>query len=98
MVISRSTKLDSWLMSSWQEGINYEETLAPMGKYTSIMALAAKLEWKIHQMDEETVFLYGVVKNEVYMEKSLEFETHDWQSHVYRWKKALYGSKQVWQD
>ena len=74
--------------------IDYEETSAPMGRYTSIMALAAKLEWKIHQMDEES-FLYGVVKNEVYIEQSLGFETHDRQSHVYRWEKALYGLKQV---
>ena len=36
--------------------IDYEETIAPMGRYASIMALAAKLEWKIHQMDEETIF------------------------------------------
>jgi hypothetical protein len=39
------------------------------GRYTSIMALVAKLEWKLHQMDEETVFLNGVVKDEVYMEQ-----------------------------
>ena len=36
--------------------LDYEENFAPMGRYTSIMALAAKLEWKIHQMDEEIVF------------------------------------------
>ena len=95
MVISGSTKLDSWLMGSWKEGIDYEETLSPMGRYTSIMALAAKLEWKLHQMDVETTFLNGVVKDKVYMEQSLGFETHDRQSHVYRWKKALYGLKQV---
>jgi hypothetical protein len=77
MVISRSTKLNSWLVGSWKEGIDYEETLAPMGGYTSIMTLAAKLEWKIHQMDEETVFLNDVVKDEVYMEQSLGFKTHD---------------------
>ena len=35
--------------------INYEETTAPMGRYTSIMVLAAKLEWRLHQTDEETV-------------------------------------------
>ena len=29
------------------------------------------------------------------MEQSLGFETHDRQSHVYRWKKALYELKQV---
>ena len=76
MEVSRSTKLDSWLGGSWKEGIDYEETLAPMAKYTSIMALAAKLEWKLHQMDVKTAFL-NVVKDEVYMEQSLGFETHD---------------------
>ena len=95
MEVSGSTKLDSWLMGSWKEGIDYEETLAPMGRYTSIMALVAKLEWKLHQMDVEIDFLNGVVKDEVYMEQSLGFETHDRQSHVYRLKKALYGLKQV---
>ena len=91
MEVSRSTKLDSWLV----EGIDYEETFAPMARYTSIMALAAKLGWKLHQMDEKTFFLNGLVKDEVYMEQSLGFETHDQQSHVYRWEKALYGLKQV---
>jgi len=95
MVISGSIKLDSWLVGSWKEGIDYEETLAPMGRYTSIMALAAKLEWKLHQMDMETTFLNGVVKDEVYMEQSLGFKTHDRQSHVYKRKKALYGLKQL---
>ena len=66
-----------------------------MARYTSIMALAAKLEWKLHQMDVETASLNGMVKDEVYMEQSLGFETHDRQSHVYRWKKALYGLNQV---
>ena len=38
--------------------IDYEETTAPMGRYTSIMVLAAKLEWRLHQMDEETVSVW----------------------------------------
>ena len=80
---------------SWKEGIDYEETLAPMARYTSIMALAAKLEWKLHQMDVKTTFLNGVVKDEVYLEQSLGFETHDRQSHVCRWEKSLYWLKQV---
>jgi len=28
------------------------------------------------------------------LEQPEEFETHDQESHVYRWKKALYGLKQ----
>ena len=35
--------------------IDYEETIVPMGRYTSIMALATKLEWRLHQTDEEIV-------------------------------------------
>ena len=72
--------------------IDYEETIAPMGRCTLIMALATKLEWKLHQMDVQTTFLNGVVKDKVYMEQSLGFETHGQQSRVY---KALYGLKQV---
>ena len=44
---------------------------------------------------EKQLFLNDVVKDEVYMEQSLGFETHDWWSHVYKWKKDLYGLKQV---
>lgn len=69
-----------------------------MARYTSIrviMALAAKLGWKLHQMDVKTNFLNGVVEEEVYMNQSLGFKTHDQQSHVYRMKKDLYGFKQA---
>ena len=65
-----------------------------MAKYTSmraIMALAAKLGWKLHQMDVKTTFLNGVVEEEVYVEQPLGFKTHDRQSHVGRLKKSLYG-------
>ena len=33
---------------SQKEGIDYEETFAPVARYTSIMAIATKLEWKLH--------------------------------------------------
>ena len=39
---------------SQKEGINYEETFAPVARYTyirSILALAAVMKWKVHQMD-----------------------------------------------
>ena len=56
---------------SQKEGIDYEETFAPVARYTSIraiMALATKLERKLHQIDVKTIFLNGVVEEEVYVE------------------------------
>ena len=35
------------------------------------------MKWKIHQMDVKTAFLNGVVEEEAYVEKPLDFETHD---------------------
>ena len=70
---------------SQREGIDYEETFDPVARYTSIraiMALDAKLGWKIHQMDVKTTFLNGVFEEEVCMEKPLGFETHDRKTHV----------------
>jgi hypothetical protein len=81
---------------SQKEGIDYEETFTHVARYTSIrtiIALAAKMEWKLHQMDVKTSFLNGVIKEEVYIEQPQGFEVEDRKSHVCRLKKALYGLK-----
>ena len=39
--------------------------------------MAAVMKWKVHQMDVKTTFFNGVVKEEVYVEQPLGFETHD---------------------
>ena len=56
---------------SQKESIDYEETFAPIARYASIrsiLALAAVMKWKVHQMDINISFLNGVVEEEVYME------------------------------
>jgi hypothetical protein len=83
---------------SQKEGIDYEETFAPVAKYTSIrtiIALAAKMKWKLHQMDVKTTFLNVVIEEEVYIEQPQGFEVKDRKTHVCRLKKALYGLKQA---
>jgi hypothetical protein len=83
---------------SQKEGIDYEETFAPVARYTSIrtiIALAAKMKWTLHQMDMKTTFLNGVIEEEVYIEQPQGFEVEDMRSHVCRLKKALYGLKQA---
>ena len=83
---------------SQKEGIDYEETFTPVARYTSIrtiIALAAKMKWKLHQMDVKTAFLNGVIEEEVYIEQPQGFEVEDKKSHVCRLQKALYGLKQA---
>jgi hypothetical protein len=83
---------------SQNEGIDYEETFAPVARYTSIrtiITLATKMKWKLHQMDVKTTFLKGVIEEEVYIEKPQGFDVEDKKSHVCRLKKALYGLKQA---
>lgn len=78
------------------EGIDYEETFAPVAKYTSIKTviyLATQMGWEIHQMDVKTTFLNGVIEEEVYIEQPEGFETREKKSHVCKLKKALYGLK-----
>eukprot|EP00253_Pinus_taeda_P018912 PITA_18912 len=81
-----------------KEGIDYEETIAPIVTYTSIrsvISLAAQLGWEIHQMDVKTMFLNAVIAEEVYIEQPEGFKTHEKHTHVCRLKKALYGLKQA---
>ena len=49
---------------SQKEGIYYEETFAPVVRYTSIrtfLSLASNMKWKLHQMDVRTTFLNGLI-------------------------------------
>ena len=60
------------------EGIDYDETFAPVTRYSSIismLALSTQMGWKIHQMDVKTAFLNGQIEEEVYIEQPKGFET-----------------------
>ena len=57
---------------SQKEGIDYDETFAPVARFTSIrtiIALAAAMGWKLYQMDVKTAFLNGEIEEEVYIEQ-----------------------------
>eukprot|EP00253_Pinus_taeda_P014284 PITA_14284 len=80
------------------EEIDYDETFAPVARYSliiSILALSAQMGWKIHQMDVMIAFLNGMIEEEVYIEHPEGFEIFNHESHVCRLKRALYGLKQV---
>lgn len=56
---------------SQAEGVDYDETFAPVARYTSIravIAVVAEMGWKFHQIDVKTAFLNGLIQEEVYIE------------------------------
>ena len=83
---------------SQKEGIYYEDTFAPVARYTSIrtiMALASMMKWNLHQMDVKTTFLNGVIEEEVYIEHPQVFEVKEKGTHICKSKKDLYGLKEA---
>ena len=50
---------------SHKEGVDYDETFAPVAWHTSIrtiIGIASVMGWKLHQMDVKTAFLNGVTR------------------------------------
>ena len=45
--------------------------------------MAAKMGWKIHQMDVKTAFLNGIIQGEIYIEQPQGFEIHERERHMY---------------
>ncbi|GJW12858.1 retrovirus-related pol polyprotein from transposon TNT 1-94 [Tanacetum coccineum] len=87
-----------------QEGIDYDETDAPVARLEYIrilLAHACALDFKLFQMDVKSAFLNGFIYEEVYVAQPLGFIDFEKPDHVYKLKKALYGLKQApkaWYD
>ncbi|GJS76627.1 retrovirus-related pol polyprotein from transposon TNT 1-94 [Tanacetum coccineum] len=87
-----------------QEGIDYDETYAPVARLESIrilLAYAYALDFKLFQMDVKSAFLNGFINEEVYVAQPSRFIDFKKPDHVYKLKKALYGLKQApkaWYD
>ncbi|GKD89693.1 retrovirus-related pol polyprotein from transposon TNT 1-94 [Tanacetum coccineum] len=87
-----------------QEGIDYDETYAPVARLESIrilLAYACALDFKLFQMDVKSAFLNGFINEEVYVAQPPGFIDFKKPDHVYKLKKALYGLKQApkaWYD
>nr|GEV79162.1 hypothetical protein [Tanacetum cinerariifolium] len=87
-----------------EEGIDFEESFAPVTRMEAIrifLAYAAHKSFAMFQMDVKTAFLHGSLKEDVYVCQHEGFIDADHPSHVYKLKKALYVLKQApraWYD
>nr|GFB07870.1 hypothetical protein [Tanacetum cinerariifolium] len=87
-----------------EEGIDFKESFALVARMEAIRILLAYVAHKlftVFQMDVKTAFLYGKLKEDMYVCQPEGFINADHPSHVFKLKKALYGLKQaphVWYD
>ena len=82
---------------SQTKGIDYTETFAPVAKFNSIrliLAISAKYQFYIHQMDVKTAFLNGELTEDIYMDQPDGFVDPKYPKMVCKLKKTLYGLKQ----
>nr|GEV18239.1 retrovirus-related Pol polyprotein from transposon TNT 1-94 [Tanacetum cinerariifolium] len=83
---------------SQQEGIDYDETFAPVTLIEAIrlfLVYAVHKDFTVYQIDVKTACLNGILKEEVYVAQPLGFVSKQYPNHVYALDKALYGLKQA---
>ena len=97
----------SWLVAQGYtkvEGIDFDESFAPVARLKSIcilMSIACTMNFKLYQMDVKCAFFNGYLNEEMFVKQPKGFEDPHFPSHVLRLKKALYGLKQApraWYD
>ncbi|GJV45532.1 retrovirus-related pol polyprotein from transposon TNT 1-94 [Tanacetum coccineum] len=87
-----------------KEGTDFEESFAPIARLEAVrlfIAYAAHKSFIVYQMDVKTPFLYGPLKEKVYVNQPDGFVDPYHPDQVYHLKKALYGLKQApraWYD
>jgi hypothetical protein len=83
---------------SQMEGLDFGETFAPVTRLKAIRILldfAASKGFKLYQIDVKSVFINGVIHEDVYVRQPSDFENHKYPDRVYKFFKALYGLKQA---
>jgi hypothetical protein len=82
-----------------KEGIDFNETFAPVARFTTIrtmLAIAALEGYNINQLDVSTAFLHADVDEDLYMQQPEGFEVQGKHSKlVCKLKKSIYGLKQA---
>nr|GEU49694.1 putative ribonuclease H-like domain-containing protein [Tanacetum cinerariifolium] len=96
--LAPQTRSMTRMVKEQDKGIDYEEVFAPVARIEAIrlfLTYASFIGFMIYQMDAKSVFVYGTIKEEVYVCKPLGFEDPDYPDKVYKVVKSLYGLHQA---
>ena len=80
-----------------KRGVDYDETFCTVVRFESVrtvIALAAKHDLKLHQLDITTAFLNGELNEDIYMKQPEGFEVKGKEHLVCKLNRSLYGLKQ----
>nr|GEY86594.1 hypothetical protein [Tanacetum cinerariifolium] len=80
-----------------EEGINYEEVFAPVARIEAIrlfLAYASFIGFMVYQMDVKSAFLYGTIKEEVYVCQPSGFEDLDYHDKRGKIDQTLFIKRQ----
>ena len=80
-----------------KSGIDYDETFCPVVRFESIkliIALAAKYNLQLHQVDITTAFLNGELEEDIFMKQPERYEIKGKEHMVCKLKRSIYGLKQ----
>lgn len=75
------------------KGFDYTEFYTPVAHLEAIrifFVYACYMNFTVYQMDVKTTFLYGVVKEEIYVDQPLGFVNSKFPNCIYKLDKALY--------
>nr|GEV45106.1 putative ribonuclease H-like domain-containing protein [Tanacetum cinerariifolium] len=79
-----------------EEGINYDEFFAPVARIEAIWLFLAYASFKnvvVYHMDVKSAFLYGKIKEEVYVCQPPGFEDPDFLDRVYKKNDGIFLSQ-----
>ena len=80
------------------KGIDYQESFAPVVRYDSLrvlIAIAAKHDLELFQLEVKTAFHYGEVDEEIYISQPEGYVTAGREHEVCRLNKSIYGIRQA---
>jgi len=84
------------------EGVDYDQTFAPVAKFASLhtlLTIAAERDLEVHQMDVKSAYLNGELQEDIFMNAPAGFNVLE--GMVLKLVKAVYGTKQggrVWYE